>query len=331
MNRSAIDARKFVAAVILSMLLTTSLLYVPLDALCIIDELPLKAFPPFFWGHNWDLLKAVSYAMLYIIIWFIVLGFFVKRGYLSVLGSVALNLLTFGYFAINMWFLFAGIGIFRVLWLFSDVPLATTLKLGHIVYVPHLILSAPFLSMLAQGYRPVELSLIIMSIGLFTFFTGVTTWLYGKFKGYKMMDFWVYRYSRHPQYLGFLLWSYGLLLLASFASYPRYGYNPPPWAPPFGYVPPPPTLPWLISSLVIIGVALQEETKMVKLYGEKYVEYRRKTPFMIYLPKILATLIRTPMRPLSKEYPESTKEVIYVIVVYLIMLVLLSIPLTNLT
>lgn len=317
MIRSAIDVCKFVSAVVLSTLLTISLLYVTLDAPRIINEFLLKFFPDY-WDfekvrETIDLMRPCGYAMLVTVIVFVILGFITKRRHLSVLGSVALYLPVFGYFAFQMFFL-AGVGVLRALWFpLLDIS-PTTLKLGHIVYLPYFLLSSP-LSTVVHGDISVALVLTIMSIGLFVFFMGVATWLYGKFKRRDIMDFWIYRHSRHPQYLGFLLWSYGLLLLATFAPYPKGGYVPNP------------TLPWLVSSLIVIGVALQEEAQMVKKYGKEYVDYRRKVPFMIYLPRILVGLINLPMRLLSKEYPENTKEVICIVFAYLIILVLLSVPL----
>lgn len=318
MKRRAIDVSKFIAATALSLLLTISLLYVTLDAPRIINEHLLKIFPDCFWDFEkakqiTDLMKPIGYAMLAIVAVLIVLGFITKRGRLSSLGSMALILPIFGYFAFQMFFL-AGVGVLRALWFpFLDIS-PTVLRLGHIVYMPYFILSAP-LSTVFHGDVSMPLATIIMMIGLFAFFIGVVTWLYGKFKRKEIMDFWIYRYSRHPQYLGFLLWSYGLLLLATFASYPKGGYVPKP------------TLPWLVSSLIIIGVALQEETKMKRKYGEKYGKYCRKVPFMIYIPRVLAPLIKAPMRLLSKDYPENTKEVVYIVFFYLILLMLLSVPL----
>lgn len=226
MNRSAFDVCKFVAAVVLSTLLTISLLYVTLDAPRIIDEPLRKVFPDYFWDFEKakqiiSLMRLLGYAMLGAVVMLIAVGFIAKRGYLSVLGSVALYLPIFGYFACQMFFL-AGVGVLRALWFpLLDIS-PTTLKLGHIVYLPYFILSLP-LSIVVHGDISVALALIIMSIGLFTFSLGVATWLYGKFKGKEIIDFWVYGYSRHPQYLGFLLWSYGLLLLATFAPYPKGG------------------------------------------------------------------------------------------------------------
>ncbi|NIO37088.1 hypothetical protein GTO27_05230, partial [Candidatus Bathyarchaeota archaeon] len=50
----------------------------------------------------------------------------------------------------------------------------------------------------------------------------------GKFEKRKIYDFWIYKYSRHPQYLGFILWSYGVMLLTALAPVPRGGYQPEP-------------------------------------------------------------------------------------------------------
>jgi len=137
-----------------------------------------------------------------------------------------------------------------------------------------------------------------------------------KVNGIELIDFWIYRYSRHPQYLGFLIWSYGLLLLTSLLSVPRGGYVPPP------------SLIWLFLALVTIGSAIQEENAMTKKYGEKYSEYRNSTAFMIPLPKGASTLIMIPVKGLlRKEWPESKKEVVYVIVIYGTMFIFLSLPL----
>jgi len=115
--------------------------------------------------------------------------------------------------------------------------------------------------------------------------------------------------------LGFLLWSYGLLLLATFAPTPKGGYIPPP------------SLPWLTSSLTIIAVALHEEIEMVKKYGENYVRYRDKTSFMLPLPEQLSRAIKFPAKVLlKKNQPENGKELAFIITIYGVVLVLLSLP-----
>jgi len=130
-----------------------------------------------------------------------------------------------------------------------------------------------------------------------------------------LIEFWIYCYSRHPQYLGFLTWSYELLLLTPYLVAPK------------GSVPPP-SLPWLISALTIIGVALQEENVMIKKYGEKYVKYLDNTPFLVPIPKKLSALIKTPIKALlKKNRPENGKEITFIMAVYVMIFVLLSIPL----
>ena len=158
-------------------------------------------------------------------------------------------------------------------------------------------------------------SLMIMMLGLLIFLLGTTTWLYGKFRGYGIIDFWIYRFSRHPQYLGFIVWSYGLLILAAITPSPRGDYIPPP------------SLPWLIFTLTLIGSALNEESNLIKKYGEEYVRYRAEIPFMIPLPKPLINLLTMPVNALfGKSMPERRREIIGALLIYGLILALLSTP-----
>lgn len=138
--------------------------------------------------------------------------------------------------------------------------------------------------------------------------------LYGKFKRFEIIDFGIYRYSRHPQYLGFLIWSYGLLLLFT-NSYL------------FSYLDTPrPGLPWLILALTTIGIALQEESGIVRKHGEKYLNYRNNTPFLFPLPKQVSKLIRAPVKAIfKKDWPENRKEIACTILIYGLTLILISI------
>ena len=149
------------------------------------------------------------------------------------------------------------------------------------------------------------------------FFLGTVTWLYGKFERKELIDFWIYRYSRHPQYLGYLIWSYGVMLLASLYGEPglKVAY------------PPGPSLPWLTSSLIVICIALTEEINMRKTYGESYLKYQGSTPFMFPLPKLVSSATTAPIRILFKrDLPKNGKEVLYTFVIYSVILVLLSLP-----
>ena len=304
----------------LSVSFTVALLYATLGVPTVIHQLLLKVFPDYWWPPPGEIeaLRPFGYVSFGVTLILILAGFVTQRLKLSTLGSIALYLPTFGYFAFTMFFL-AGIGVLRLLWfpLLEFSP--SVLKLGHVVYVPYLILGflvAPIVWIAGTPALDVNtlLALVIMMLGLMFFFLGVVTWFYGRFKGFEIIDFWIYRYLRHPQYLGFLLWGYGLLLLVSFMGAPMGGYVPPP------------SLPWLISALTIIGVALHEENMMAKKHGEDYIKYRGNTSFMLPLPKQLSALVAPARVLLKKKWPENGKEVAFIIMVYGAVLVLSSLP-----
>lgn len=155
--------------------------------------------------------------------------------------------------------------------------------------------------------------MLLIGTGILVFTIGTFTWFYGKIKKKKIFKFWIYKYSRHPQYLGFLVWSYGFMLLAYFQPVPFGGQNP-------GA-----SFPWLVSAILIICVALFEEIKMSKLAGKEYSEYRENSPFMLPLPKTLSKLITAPNRLfLKKNFPDRKREVFYTFLTYVVVLVLLS-------
>lgn len=306
-------------AVVFSLLFTTALLYVTLELPRVIHTLLLSVFPDYWMIADWpeaiakvECLRAFGYVSFVATLVLIFVGLILEKTRLTTLGSIALYLPTFGYFAATMFFL-GGIGALRALWLPLMDLSPLLLRLGDVVYVPFLLLSCPL--MLVGLDVGMLFHLTFIGVGIMIFFWGTTTWLYGRFKGFEIVDFWIYRCSRHPQYLGFLLWSYGLLLLVSLFGAPKGGYVPPP------------SLPWLMSALTIIGAALHEENVMVEEHSEKYMKYRDKTPFMLPLPKQLSTLITVPARTLlKKNRPENGKEIVYVITMYGIMLVFLSLP-----
>jgi len=303
----------------LSILFTVALLYATLSVPAVIHQLLLKVFPDYWWPPLGEIeaLRPFGYISFGVTLVLILAGFITQRLKLSTLGSVALYMPTFGYFAFTMFFL-AGIGVLRVLWLPLLDFSPDVLRLGDIIYLPYSILALP-LALAALTTRVpaidfnIPLSLMIVAFGLAIFLLAVFTWLYGKFKGLQIVDFWMYKYSRHPQYLGFLLWSYGLVLLTSFLGAPKGGYVPPP------------SLPWLISALTIVGVALREENIMVEKYGDKYIEYRERTPFMLPLPQQLSALTVAPAKMvIKKNWPENGKEIALTLLVYGAILVLLS-------
>jgi hypothetical protein len=118
----------------------------------------------------------------------------------------------------------------------------------------------------------------------------------------------IYRYSRHPQYLGFILWSYGLLIYDTYVFKPVKG----------GYFASPSII-WLTVVMIIIAIALYEENHMVKIYGEKYIQYMSRTPFLIPLPKKLENILTYPAKLILKNNrPQKPLEYITVFLTYYI-------------
>ncbi len=135
-----IDLPKLIVAVILSILFTVTLFYLTFELPRILDRVLHNYFPDVFWQRELkeqviETLRPYGYLALTVTLILIVVGFAVKKGYLSILGSVAMYLPIFGYFAFAMFFL-AGLGVLRVLWLPLLELSLETLKLGHIVYFP---------------------------------------------------------------------------------------------------------------------------------------------------------------------------------------------------
>jgi len=279
-------------------------------------------FPDIYWEPEsiealMNYARPIGYACLVVVIALILVGFMTDRIRLSSLGSFAFFLPAFGYFAASMFFL-TGIGILRVMWLPFWDSSPTLLKLGDISYLPSWIIMYPLRLLGVEGIQlhntGNSLASLVVGVGLLIFCVSTFTWLYGKFENRKVFDFWIYKYSRHPQYLGFILWSYGVMLLTTLAPVPFGGYQPEP------------SLPWLISTLLVICVALAEEIKMVKQAEESYLAYRRSTPFMLPLPRFLSMIFTAPNRVLlKKDFPENGREVICTFVIYCTILMLLSI------
>jgi protein-S-isoprenylcysteine O-methyltransferase Ste14 len=256
--------------------------------------------------------RPVGYACMGIIAVLIVAGFVTGKRKLSVFGSFAFFLPTFGYFFASMFFL-AGLGILRVPFIPFWDPSVNLMNFGDISYLPYIVLVYPFW-LGGIDIREV-LAWIAIGVGLFIFVMGTITWFYGKIQRRKTVDFWIYRYSRHPQYLGFIIWSYGVMLFAAQQPVPMGGSNP-------GA-----SLSWLLTSLVVICIALAEENRMRKEDSERYLQYIASAPFMFRIPKFVSTVITFPMRLLHKKNrPETGKELVATFAVYATLLILLSSP-----
>jgi protein-S-isoprenylcysteine O-methyltransferase Ste14 len=107
------------------------------------------------------------------------------------------------------------------------------------------------------------ISLIFIFIGFYLSLTGIRT-VFGTYsKEPRMITSGLFSYMRHPVYLGALLIFFGLFFF--FLS-------------PLSFLA-------LIPALILYNwLAEDEETRMIKVFGENYKEYMRKTPK--WFPKI---------------------------------------------
>ncbi len=296
-----------------SAMFTLMIIFLTIDAPILLNEFLLIYFPDY--GLTWKepaltivaSLRPFGYIAFLLTLILIGVGFLIKRYKLSFFGSIALYIPVFGYFAFKM-FYFAGIGLLRILWMpiFDLSP--EIFKFGDIAYLPYQIL----MSFLYPPISPLIISRIILGLGIIVLFISTTTWFYGKLLGIRIIDFGIYKYSRHPQYLGFMLWNYGILILI------------PPIFVQGGYVPIP-SLIWLLFALITIGIALAEEIEALKKDYSEYIHMRNNVPFMFPLPSLISNLVLyIPRLILKKDYPENKKEIIFVLAFYGAILVLLS-------
>ena len=90
---------------------------------------------------------------------------------------------------------------------------------------------------------------------------------------------------------------------------------------------PPVTLPWVISALIIVCVALMEELDMRKQDPEGYQAYKESAPFMFPIPQRLSNFITAPVRKLFKSnQPQSRKQILATFGIYLGITMLISLP-----
>ncbi len=258
--------------------------------------------------------RFIGYSCLAIIVLLIVVGFINKKSGLVSAGAIAIFLPVFGHFSFNMFFL-AGLGAMRIVWMpILDISY-DILRLGDIAYLPYMIIV--YLPALLKIDISTVIPYIIMGSGILIFIMGTQAWMFIRFNKKGVATFWIYRFSRHPQYLGWIIWSYGLLIYLIHNSsliHFKLTYEMPS------------SLPWLISSLVIICVALLEETKMKQKYPDEYEAYKQQAPFLFPIPKFISKIIILPVKLLfKKEQPESVKEIAIIFFVYLGLLILLSV------
>lgn len=255
-------------------------------------------------------LRLIGYVCFALLVLAIVAGFATRRVGLAAVGAVGFMLPVFAQFAGVMFFL-AGLGLLNVLWLpVLDISFELS-RLGLIVRAPYDLLIWVFRKIGVNGYWPIVY--FFLGGGLLFFFLGTFAWLSARARKKDVADFWIYRISRHPQYLGWIVWSYGVYLLLLRGMYPRrsWGIDA--------------SLPWLLSTLAIIGVAMLEELNMRKKHGEAYEAYRGSAPFLFPIPKFIGKLFALPTRLLfKKSEPQRKREVAIVVSLYGIALIAAS-------
>lgn len=333
MNEGKVDSSKLMAASSLSALFTAAILYATLILPQELHGLLLRWIPDY--GLNWaeaeatiETLRPLGYLCLSLLLLLIALGLLLSRPRMSALGSLALYLPALGHFASTMFFL-AGLGVLRVVWLpmmelfpepwgHRPYNIEGFLDVADVVYLPYILLRL-FLQLPhilgGESAFPHLLDLsffyALVLLGSALLFLGSQAWLYGRFERLDLIDFWIYRYSRHPQYLGLLIWSYALLIYDRFVYIPVKG----------GYFPAPSLL-WLLTAIIILATALKEELEMAERFRERYVEYRRRTPFMMPLPRWLSHWIAYPStRIIRKAQPESSREIALIVGAYTALIV----------
>lgn len=314
------DSQDLRVALILSTLFAIALTYLTLEVSIQINSILREIVPDYGIGEEdainsiINALRPIGYIALMLTLALIFIGFILKKQKVILAGSITLYLPVFGHFAASMFFL-AGIGVVRILWLpvFDVSP--WLFNLGAIIYLPIFLLLLGGSSIWMLIPLLFLLPFILQVIGFMIFVLSVMTWFQGRFKDMRIVDFWVYRRSRHPQYLGFIIWSYGLLAFTVVAPVP------------FGGIHFVPSLPWLLSVMLIIGVALYEETQMIESNDERYLEYRKKVPFLIALPRSVSVLMTAPIRlVLKKDWPDNAKDIAITVILYTAILVILSVP-----
>jgi len=232
-----------------------------------------------------------------------------KRYLASVLSAVVYFTPTLFVFVVGMSTLFTGLEIlvfligciFRVCGIEGDV-LLRLFGSGQVFFVPYWIAITAYASEGDRIWANIEQVRDVYGgtfiiVGLLVLFLGVAAWLNTKYQGRRLVDSGIYRLTRHPQYLGYILWSYGMLILST--------YNQAPWRQPVAV-----TLNWFVSSLILVGLALAEEINLRTDDGLNYSDYAERASFMFPLPRSVRRVASTPFKIMwGSDHPENLRMV----------------------
>ncbi len=312
-NQSTFKADLFLAG-ILSLILTLIFLGFAFFVIFIFFQFLMMALVPSPWDYMGDdpakaawieTLKVVFFIGLIVIIILLVLGLLIRRFKLSFASSVSLILPIFGYFSFSMTWL-SGLSALLMLWLPIAESYPELLHLGDFVFFPVYVT-------IYEGWQFL-LPVFIMIVGIWLFFMGVLSWFQGESLEEDFVSLSIYRFCRHPQYLGYLLATYGVLILFGF----RPGLER--WLPV-------PSIFWLLSAICIIGVAIREENTLLAKNNPAYRKWRDHTSFLIPLPRFVSRFFLVPLKLLlRKDWPETDSEIVVTLLIYFILFVIFSIP-----
>jgi len=140
----------------------------------------------------------------------------------------------------------------------------------------------------------------ILTLGGFLFFIGsLAQLIICKRKGVKLVTYGFYGIVRHPQYLGIFIWTFGHILYAL----------------PL-FLRPADIIAWITLVYLYILLAKSEEKNLLKIFGEDYARYRKRTPFII--PFTSAKLSEFISRFIERYIPrDRSKNIIVTIMVYI--------------
>jgi len=119
-----------------------------------------------------------------------------------------------------------------------------------------------------------QLAPIVIGVGVIILVIGMAQIVRAKIRKTGLVTTGLYRYVRHPQHLGIAIMSFGLLMLNS------YGIR-------IGDV-----IAWTLVVFVYVFLADSEEATLEREFGEPYLSYKRRVPYMI--PFVPSTYERVP-------------------------------------